>query len=315
MAQEIINIGSAPNDGTGDNLRSSFEKTNSNFTELYTGKENTITAGTTSQYFRGDKTFQTLDKTAVGLGNVDNTSDLNKPISTATQTALNGKQNTLTNPVTGTGTTNFLPKFTGASAIGNSLIFDDGTNVGIARVGEVSLDLQDTGGQNYRFFSRNSDKTFGIYDATNLRTFFRHVGNANVGSTRLSLMEGGGNVFIGNTTDQTGCLTQIHRTGSSRLLSLFNTTAQGGAKIEFFDGTSNGAVGNLGANLVFYVNNRDTERMRISSAGNVGIATTAPTSRLHVVGLPSYADNAAALAGGLTVGAFYHTAGVLKVVI
>ena len=33
----------------------------------------------------------------VGLGNVDNTSDLNKPISTATQTALNAKQNTITN--------------------------------------------------------------------------------------------------------------------------------------------------------------------------------------------------------------------------
>jgi hypothetical protein len=36
-------------------------------------KENSITAGTTSQYYRGDKTFQTLDKTAVGLGNVANT--------------------------------------------------------------------------------------------------------------------------------------------------------------------------------------------------------------------------------------------------
>jgi len=58
-------------------------------------KENTITAGTTAQYYRGDKTFQTLDKTAVGLGNVDNTSDANKPISTATQTALSAKQDTL----------------------------------------------------------------------------------------------------------------------------------------------------------------------------------------------------------------------------
>lgn len=58
-------------------------------------KENTITAGTTSQYWRGDKTWQTLDKTAVGLANVDNISDLNKPISSATQTALNGKQATL----------------------------------------------------------------------------------------------------------------------------------------------------------------------------------------------------------------------------
>lgn len=35
--------------------------------------EPTITAGTTSQYWRGDKSWQTLDKTAVGLGNVENT--------------------------------------------------------------------------------------------------------------------------------------------------------------------------------------------------------------------------------------------------
>ncbi len=55
------------------------------------GKEPTVTAGTTSQYYRGDKTFQTLDKTAVGLSNVDNTTDVGKPVSSATQTALNAK--------------------------------------------------------------------------------------------------------------------------------------------------------------------------------------------------------------------------------
>lgn len=37
----------------------------------------------------------------------------------------------LTNPVTGTGTTNFVPKFTGTTTIGNSLIYDNGTTVGI----------------------------------------------------------------------------------------------------------------------------------------------------------------------------------------
>ena len=55
-------------------------------------KENTITIGTTSQYWRGDKTWQTLNKSVVDLGNVDNTSDANKPISSATQIALNGKE-------------------------------------------------------------------------------------------------------------------------------------------------------------------------------------------------------------------------------
>jgi hypothetical protein len=36
-----------------------------------------------------------VTKAQIGLGNVDNTSDIDKPISTATQTALNGKQNTI----------------------------------------------------------------------------------------------------------------------------------------------------------------------------------------------------------------------------
>lgn len=37
MAQELINIGTEPNDGTGDPIRESFDKINSNFTELYDG--------------------------------------------------------------------------------------------------------------------------------------------------------------------------------------------------------------------------------------------------------------------------------------
>jgi hypothetical protein len=37
MAQQVINIGSAPNDGTGDQLRTAFDKCNDNFTELYAG--------------------------------------------------------------------------------------------------------------------------------------------------------------------------------------------------------------------------------------------------------------------------------------
>jgi hypothetical protein len=57
----------------------------------WNAKEGPITAGTTGQYWRGDKTWQTLDKSAVGLGNVDNTSDASKPVSTATTTALSGK--------------------------------------------------------------------------------------------------------------------------------------------------------------------------------------------------------------------------------
>lgn len=89
-------------------------------------KENTITAGTTGQYYRGDKTWQTHDKASVGLGSVDNTSDVNKPVSTAQQTALNLKANlaspTFTGTVTLPSTTNGLSK----------------SNVGLANVDNTS---------------------------------------------------------------------------------------------------------------------------------------------------------------------------------
>jgi hypothetical protein len=38
---------------------------------------------------------------------------------------------TVANPITGTGTTNYLPKFTGTSSIGNSAITDNGTTVSL----------------------------------------------------------------------------------------------------------------------------------------------------------------------------------------
>ncbi len=86
------------------------------------GKEPTITAGVTSQYWRGDKTFQTLDKSTVGLGNVDNTSDVNKPVSTAAQTALAGKEPTITAGASGqywTGAKTFATLDKNAVGLGN----------------------------------------------------------------------------------------------------------------------------------------------------------------------------------------------------
>ncbi len=41
--------------------------------------------------------------------------------------------------ITGSGTTNYHAKFTSASAIGNSLVFDDGTNVGIGNAAPTAL--------------------------------------------------------------------------------------------------------------------------------------------------------------------------------
>lgn len=85
-------------------------------------KENLITPTTSAQYYRGDKTFATLNKAAVNLANVDNTSDADKPISTATQVALNTKQNTL---VSGTN----IKTINGASVLGSGDLVVSGSSV------------------------------------------------------------------------------------------------------------------------------------------------------------------------------------------
>jgi hypothetical protein len=65
----------------------------------------------------------TIDQTDVGLGNCDNTSDANKPISIATQTALNGKIDSNISGATGaTALTNMIQiTLAGYNALGASI--------------------------------------------------------------------------------------------------------------------------------------------------------------------------------------------------
>lgn len=47
MSQELINVGTLPNDGSGDPLRTAFEKVNNNFTQLFnTGYQQTVVVTT-----------------------------------------------------------------------------------------------------------------------------------------------------------------------------------------------------------------------------------------------------------------------------
>jgi len=71
-----------------------------------------------------------VDKTDVGLGNVDNTSDVNKPVSTATQTALNLKQNSL---VSGTN----IKTVNSNTLLGSGDLVIDKTSVGLGNVANV----------------------------------------------------------------------------------------------------------------------------------------------------------------------------------
>ncbi|MCV9928115.1 tail fiber domain-containing protein [Flavobacterium sp. LS1R49] len=62
-----------------------FNDATSSIQAQLNAKEQTIAIGTTAQYLRGDKTWQTLDKTKVGLTNVDNTTDASKNVLSSTK--------------------------------------------------------------------------------------------------------------------------------------------------------------------------------------------------------------------------------------
>lgn len=97
--------------------------------------------------------------------------------------------------------------------------------------------------------------------------------------------------------------------------SIFGFYGQGGAFQAYIRSSWEGAS-NANSYLSFYVRGSGTltEALRINSSLNVGIGTTSPTSKLQVVGLVEYADNATAISAGLTAGAFYRTGDLLKVV-
>ena len=98
---DLDSVISAVNDNTANKVDKVTGKGLS--TEDYTSAEKTKLAGVeegaevnTVESVANKTGVVTLDKSDVGLGNVDNTSDANKPISTATQGALDNKVDKVT---------------------------------------------------------------------------------------------------------------------------------------------------------------------------------------------------------------------------
>jgi hypothetical protein len=112
VTQSYTNLASFPSTGSVSIL---YKALNNN--KLYTwdgSKYNEIDKRLASSWGSVSAAPETtsVTKDEVGLGNVDNTSDVDKPISTATQTALNAKQATL---VSGTN----IKTINGSSVLGS----------------------------------------------------------------------------------------------------------------------------------------------------------------------------------------------------
>jgi hypothetical protein len=258
-------------------------------------KENTITAGTTAQYFRGDKTFQTLDKAAVGLGNVDNTSDANKPISTATQTALNAKQDSLgftavptTRTLTINGTTQDL-------SANRTFTIPTDLTVGTTPIASGTIGrvlFQGTGNvlqQSSSLFWDSTNNRLGIGTSSPTRAL-ELVGNINdVYYASVKNANSGTNAFSGFIieNDVSSAVFQLTSTGNT----IPSVTANQ-ARFRTSSGISNGILFTTGTSAPVLFATNDNERLRIHGNGNIGINTTTDAGfRLDVNGTARVVGN------------------------
>ncbi len=111
--------------------------------------------------------------------------------------------------VTGSGTTNYLSKWTSGTALGNSLVFDNGTNVGIGNISALSklhvtgnlLSYSEAANTAALFISANNSYNwqFGINNGSDY-VITENGGVNGIGTIRLS-MKPGGNLLVNTTTD------------------------------------------------------------------------------------------------------------------
>jgi hypothetical protein len=127
-------------------------------TTALAGKEPSITSGTTAQYYRGDKTFQTLDKAAVGLPlvtNIDATARVNH---TGTQSADSLVDGTTSKAFLATERTKLAGVATGATANATDATLLNRAN----HTGTQSADTLVDGTSNVAFLATERAKLAGI---------------------------------------------------------------------------------------------------------------------------------------------------------
>jgi hypothetical protein len=159
---------------------------------------------------------------------------------TGTSGAATFSSNTLNIPnygsgaVTGTGTTNYHAKFTGTSTIGNSLIWDNGTNVGIGNT-NTSYTLDVTGTGRFTGALSGTSATFS-------------------GANYIFTLNGGGSTRIAGT---------IANTSGGMDFGL-----EGAAGNQLFTGVSSyeGGIGTNNAKA-FHIATNGTSRLSIASTG------------------------------------------------
>ena len=278
----------------------------------FNNKQNALTLTTTGSSGSATLVGSTLNiptYTLTGLGGVPTTRTL-----TINGTAYDlsaDRSWIISTGISGTGTTNYLPKFTGSTSVGNSLVYDNGTNVGIGTTsptGELhisgsqpALRIQSTVSGNMQFgqwdttYNRiqGSGRDFLLIntDATNMLF--------STNNTERMRITSGGNVGIGTTSPAS----LLNVAGGNVTVSAGYGIAWAGDQTRIMTPEDNvsGALIRYGSGGIMRFVNGSTEHMRINGSGNVGIGTTSPSSLLEIAG------SAPVLTMNRTSGSFTNT--------
>jgi hypothetical protein len=240
------------------------------------------------------------------------------------------------------GTTNYLSKFTSATTIGNSLVYDDGSKIIIGGTSGGSLFnvLGQAAVTNTTTYSSGTSTALGVQAIT---TYSGSLPTSNVSfSSSISsffptfngntTIEGGSTAFSSflpvNTISftNTGTANIINSTGGIKAISAINIQSNDAGTV---NGTVNRTAG-MQISGIFKVTGAtatitrgDHYQLLISDINEYGNGTNVTNKwgiyqvgtndvnllngQLRLPNLAVYADNTAALAGGLTAGTLYRT--------
>jgi hypothetical protein len=197
------------------------------------------------------------------------------------------------------GTTNYVSKFTSANSIGNSLLYDNGTNVGIGTTSPTDkLTLKSPGevgsyGDGF-VFQRNANtaKLVRIYESS-ADGFLEVRDGGNTIVSKLSGYTGTPSFFLSNVgigTSSPGARLTVQTSTASSADSFRITDGTGVINIGHWDTITNRFEFSgkptyfiqYGTGNYISFGTLGSENMRIDAGGNVGIGTSSPSEALVV---------------------------------
>ena len=274
MAQQTINVGAAPNDGTGTPLRTAFQYTNSNFSELYTAVgpsgNNIVVPGNAT--ITGDLTVDT---------NVLKVDSANNRVGIGTATPIAGSRLDVRSAIgTGTDIQSLAVIDTSPLAINNGggisfgYVFEAPSTV-IGRAGYIKTIKENATDGNYASamvfgVTANGASTAERYRIGSDGTSTWYVG----GSTAMTLNSTGLGVGVTPSyrLDVSSSSNIVGRISSSSVFNTgFNIVNTTGATWSLYSFGSNDAT--LQNSFGIY-HQSGTSFLQITQAGNVGIGVT-----------------------------------------